>query len=105
MAQHEDKEAEKAYKDDRSHDRRINLEIDDAIKSNMQHRNGREFLWWLLQIGKVDVQPFSNHALLTSFACGEYNVGLQIKSRIIEADPQGFLTMMKEQYDDRANSS
>lgn len=57
---------------------------------------GRTLLWRLLQIGRVDENPYRANALETAFNCGEANVGLQIKALIFEVDPEIYITMMKE---------
>lgn len=90
----------------RQWDRLDNLEIDEAIKQNLSTKAGRRFLWWLLQVGKINIQPFTANALSTSFACGEMNVGQRILDRIISVDPAGYARMMTEQADehrDRTN--
>jgi hypothetical protein len=75
--------------------------IDAAFGALLQHNGGRKMLWWLLQIGKVGQQPFSNNALQTAFACGELNVGQQILDRITSVSPEGYLEMIKEMADER----
>lgn len=80
-----------------------NAEIDAAIGALLQHGGGRRYLWWLLQVGRVGTQPYSQHALNTAFACGELNVGQQILERITSVSPEGYVTMMKEQADERRN--
>lgn len=79
------------------------LAITSAIEALLKHTHGRKLLWWLLEIGKVGGQPFTPNALATAFGCGELNVGQQILSRIISVSPEGYLTMMKEQADERRN--
>lgn len=71
--------------------------VDSAVAALLDHENGRKLLWWLLQLGKVGIQPFTNNALVTSFSCGELNVGNQILARIIEVNPAGYVRMMEEQ--------
>jgi len=72
-----------------------------AVSALLQHRDGREYLWWLLDIGKaIGENAFTGHALSTSFNCGEQNVGQQIMGHIIQIDPDGFLKMMKERQDE-----
>lgn len=76
--------------------------IDAAITALLQHTHGRKTLWWLLRIGRVGTQPFSNNALQTAFGCGELNVGQQVLDRITTVSPEGYLEMMKEMADERA---
>jgi hypothetical protein len=75
--------------------------ISDAIAALQQHRQGRKFLWWLLEIGGVGQQPYANNALQTSFNCGTLNVGNQILEALVATAPEGYLTMMKENADER----
>jgi len=74
--------------------------IDEAVRALLQHRAGRKYLWWLLTVGKLGVQPFATNALQTSFACGELNVGQQILDHIISVDPAGYVAMMTENADE-----
>lgn len=74
--------------------------LDNAVRAMLQHPDTRAYLIWLLEIGKVGTQPFSQNALLTSFQCGELNVGQQIFAHILEVDTAGYVQMMKEKdYD------
>lgn len=76
------------------------LNIDEACKELLATRKGRYYLWWLLRIGRIGAQPFTNNALATSFACGELNVGQQILAHIIEVDPAGYALMIQEKAND-----
>lgn len=76
------------------------LKIDSAISKAIVDREGRKFLWWLLEIGRVGLQPYANNALNTAFNCGEMNVGQRILDRIISVSPEGYLRMMKENNDE-----
>lgn len=66
--------------------------------------DGREFIWWLLQIGKYGAQPFAIEPTVMAFACGELNVGQQIFAAVIEASPGGFLRMQQEINDARSST-
>jgi hypothetical protein len=77
------------------------FKIDSAINKAVEDIEGRKFLWWLLEIGRVGMQPYSNNALNTAFNCGELNVGQRILDRIISVSPEGYLRMMKENNDER----
>jgi hypothetical protein len=74
--------------------------IESAISTAIADAEGRKFLWWLLEIGRVGLQPYANNALNTSFNCGELNVGQRILDRIISVSPEGYLIMMKENNDE-----
>ena len=75
--------------------------IDTATGALLQSPDGRSFLWWLLDIGRLDTTPFTSNALTTAFACGEQNIGLQVKAQLITTDPEGFLNLLKEKAHDR----
>jgi len=77
------------------------FKIDSAVSKAIVDAEGRRFLWWLLEIGKIGHQPYAGNALNTAFACGELNVGQRILDRIISVSPDGYLTMMKENEDER----
>src|SRR4051812_28301611 len=75
--------------------------IDGAISACHEHENTRRLLWWLLEVGRVGVQPYTGNALATAFACGELNVGQRILDRITSVSPDGYVNMMKEMADAR----
>lgn len=72
------------------------------IKDCLARPDGREFFWWLLQVGKFGTQPFSIDPYMTAHSCGELNVGQQIFAAIAEADPSGYLRMQQERNDERS---
>lgn len=74
--------------------------IDSAVSKAVVDIDGRKFLWWLLEIGRIGLQPYANNALNTAFNCGEMNVGQRILDRIISVSPEGYLQMMKENSDE-----
>jgi hypothetical protein len=73
-----------------------------AIAALVQHQQGRKFLWRLLQIGGVGQQPYVSNALQTAFNCGTLNVGNQILEMLASAAPDAYITMMKENADERS---
>lgn len=75
--------------------------VNTAITALLEHRQGRKFFWWLLQLGRVGLQPFANNALNTSFNCGELNVGNKILSRLMEVAPDRYVEMIKENADEQ----
>lgn len=76
---------------------------DDAVLALVQHKNGRKFLWWLFQITEsIGVTAFTGNALTTAYKCGQQDVGHQILAHLTEVAPDGFLTMMKENADERS---
>lgn len=78
-------------------------ERDYVVSTLLGDPKGREYLWWLLAITKVNANPFAGNALTTSFACGEMNVGQQILAHILEVNPAGYVQMLKERLDDHGN--
>lgn len=73
---------------------------DSAVSSLLQHKNGRKYLWWLMQIGGIGAQPYRRNALDTAFNCGTLDVGQQILAHVTEVDPAGFVQMQKENQDE-----
>lgn len=96
MAQHEDHEAKALKRKQDAYQRLVEQEIDNAVAKCLKGKEGRRFLWWLLQIGKVNQQPFTMDARTTAFNCGELNVGNQILARITQVQPAGYLQMQEE---------
>ena len=72
------------------------IRVNSAIANAIERPEGRKFLWWLLEIGRIGMQPYANNALNTAFNCGELNVGQRILDRIISVSPEGYVRMMKE---------
>lgn len=100
MAAHDDKDAGKRARKEQAFAREVSLRIDTAITHISGTREGREFLWWLMQQGRVGSQPYSANALNTAFACGELNVGNAILARLISVDPAIYVRMQQEQLND-----
>lgn len=75
------------------------------IQDMLKRPDGREFVWWLLTIGKYGTQPMAQTPYLTAFACGELNIGQQIFAEIISVDPAGFLRMQQERNDAERSSA
>jgi hypothetical protein len=96
-------------KEKRDHRRRVaneratKLHRDEFIKAAMQHKQGREYVYWILSLCGVGRNPFTANALTTSFACGELNVGQQIQNHLIEVAPNLFLEMLREKEEERLN--
>ena len=82
--------------------KKAKLRRDMLIRDLLARSDGREFIWWLLQIGKFGTQPFATDPHLTAFGCGELNIGQQIFAALIEADPAGFLRMQEEINNERS---
>lgn len=84
------------YRKEQRREKLRQANIDASIKLLLREAEGRDFIWWLLEISKVNHQPFAVNAMTTAFQCGELNVGNQLYHRILETDPDGYLTMLKE---------
>jgi hypothetical protein len=78
-------------------------EITAAVSALVEHRHGRRFLWHLLTIGRIGTQPFNGDALRTAFSCGELNIGQQVLDLLITTSPSGYITMMKENANERSD--
>jgi hypothetical protein len=74
--------------------------LDKFVSEVMKLPEGREFMYWLLELAKVGRNPFTANALTTSFNCGELNVGQQIQSHIMDVAPDGYLQMLKERQEE-----
>ena len=79
-------------------------DIDDAVAALVQHPQGRQYIYWLLEISGIGRNPYTPNALNTSFACGQLNVGQQIQAHLIEVAPDAFLAMLKEKEEERLNA-
>jgi hypothetical protein len=97
MAAHDDRQQTSLEKAQRRLMKAKQVRIDGFIARMMDDIEGREFAWWLLQEGKVQMQPFTSNALTTAFQCGELNVGQKILARITEVSPAFYVQMQQEQ--------
>lgn len=79
--------------------------IDAFLQSALNDPFGRKYLWWLLEITRITVNPHSGNALQTSFNCGEMNIGQQILAHIIEVDPAGYVRMQQENANEHAHDT
>lgn len=102
MGRFDDKPSEAMVRRQREWEKFDQSELNDAIKAMMQHRPTRRYIWWLLTISKsLGQNAFTANALTTSFGCGEQNIGQQVLAHMLEVAPDGFLTLMKENADER----
>lgn len=85
--------------------RRSKEEKDAVVNVLLNDGKGREYLWWLLTITKVNANPWTPNALTTSFACGEMNIGQQILAHIMEVNPAGYVQMLKEKLNGPVNGT
>jgi hypothetical protein len=78
--------------------------LDDFVKAAMQHQQGREYFYWLMELCEVGKNPFTANALTTSFSCGVLNVGQQIQAHVMEVAPKGYILMLEEKEEERLNA-
>lgn len=107
MAIHDDKQAERLNKELSKYEALDAAEIDEVIRGLLEEPKGQKFLWWLLQVGKYGINPFTPDPVTMAFQCGEINIGAQIMARIVDVNPMGFaqLSMKRKLEDDRRNAS
>lgn len=74
------------------------------VQVAMGTTEGKEYFRWLLEITKIGHQPFVPNALAMSFNCGELNIGQQIMGHFMDASPEGFIGLLKENADERSPS-
>lgn len=79
-------------------------DIDDAVRALVQHPQGRQYIYWILEIAGIGRNPYTGNALNTAFACGELNVGQRVQAHLIEVAPDAFLAMLKEKEEERLNA-
>lgn len=103
MNDERDRQEQKHQKRLRAMESQRKLRIDDFVKSALTTVYGREYIYWLLELGHIGRNPFSGNALTTAFSCGELNVGQQIQAHLIEVSPDGYLNMLKEKEEERIN--
>lgn len=75
---------------------------DDTIRAMCSHRNGRDFLWWLLEQGNTFGVAFAvddggrHDAGKSAFLAGKQSYGRLVLDEILRAAPEAYLTMTKE---------
>lgn len=68
-----------------------------VVQALMQHKDGRKWIYNLLQRCHIYTSPFvPGQADVTAFNCGEENVGLMIQADVVAAAPDEYLQMCKE---------
>lgn len=102
MSRFDDKPSQAALRRQREWEKFDQGELDDAVRAMFEHHATRRYLWWLLAISNaIGNNAFTSNALTTAFACGEQNIGQQVLAHMLEVAPDGFLTLMKENADER----
>ena len=101
----QDKVAKKAVIKYREARKREQLAMDDGLKSLVSSYEGRRYIWWLLEVSRaLGHNAFADTPEMTAFNCGQQNVGQQILNHLIEVAPDAYLTLLKEEYDERYNN-
>ena len=85
----------------RAAEKKIEESIDTATRALLRSPDGKIFLWWMLDITRYGLTPYSGNALATAFNCGELNIGQQLLARMTTVDPEGFLNLLQERNNDR----
>lgn len=74
-----------------------------VVQGIMSVRAGRQ---WVLRIltewCSIASTPFTSDPAATAFNCGQQNIGLRLQADVIEAAPNDYLLMLKEQAYDRS---
>ena len=92
-------------------EKRRQLEIkqadrDKAVLALYQTADGREYLWWLLEITQAfGHNPYRGSDRDTAFACGVQNVGQQLLAHMITTSPAAFTQLLLERSDAQNNPS
>lgn len=60
--------------------RNLDIKRHAALRANtlstiLQHRNGREFIYWLLEQTQLNTNAFDSNALRMAFKAGQQNIG------------------------------
>jgi hypothetical protein len=89
---------------DKAHvtERNKKIKRDTTLRANtvtaiMSHKNGREFMFWLLSICKVNQPTFAPNALIMAHNAGEQNIGAQLLAELTTRENiDYYFQMLKE---------
>lgn len=87
----------KAVDEKRKRTKREDRERQDALRALMGTKQGRSWLWWLLEKCHVNHTSFDVNPSLMAFREGERNIGLIVTAEAIAASPGLYLKMREEQ--------
>lgn len=89
----------KAVKERGRKEKRADEQAHEDLRELLQHPCGRRFLW--RQLAACSVWQTSFHPSGQQFAAneGRRSVGVELMTQIIEADPQGWISLQQEQLD------
>lgn len=87
---------------------------DNTLRALCAHKDGRDFLWWLLEQGNTFGVAFATDSAgrhdtgLSAFLAGKQSYGRLVLDEILRAAPEAYLSMTKEnrmvKNDNRNNS-
>lgn len=78
--------------------------IDKFLQAAMTTREGRDYVWWLLEISAINHNPHTANALNTAFNCGQMNVGQQVLAHLMSVAPEGYFNMLKEREEEKKDA-
>lgn len=67
-----------------------------GLDNAMRNVDGRAFIWHLLQTSGVFESMFDNDPISHAFNAGEREMGLKLKSMVLDVAPEYFVIMIKE---------
>lgn len=70
------------------------------LRSILSTVQGRRFVWRFLEVCGINKCSFADDPHKTSFLEGQRNVGLRLQADIMDAEPNAYVTMMKESKGD-----
>lgn len=76
-----------------------------CLKEVVSTKNGRSFLWTVLEIANVFHSSFSNEPLNMAFLEGKREIGLKIFKMIEELEPGLVYKIAKENMEENANDN
>lgn len=68
-----------------------------VVASIMEHKGGRAWMLSILETCHIFSSSFTNNALSTAFKEGERNIGIKLLASIMQASPDNYILMMREE--------
>ena len=102
MKPHDDRKAISNHKKAEQLSKQAEADKNEMIKEMIKTRQGRAFLWWILEITGLNQSPMTSNALFISYNTGKGDIGREILANILEVSPNGYLEMLKEKQDEQA---
>jgi len=85
-------------------EREAEVRLANGLAYILAERPGRDLLWWLLGEAGVYASSYTGDNR-TFFNEGRRDVGLRLLERLLVTDPEAYLTMIKENRDERNTSN